>query len=476
MAGSMERRFFGSKTPSFGFIFVFVFFIVSVQLVRALPSSDAQLFARDLTADRIAACSSENPEAIYDATCWETLNLTDWLNEWHAPKICGTLQPGINCCLPDEPWSTCFLRLGRGDSGLNCTQLTVGASSCIYNKELSAHLVPEIRAQVRYVLRTIVNVHAFFNNWYTALQYATTNAVLAIDSIVQAIQPPKGLSVSATNALTALVAGFPFIGSPIFGGAISASKLATGLVTGLQQAPGLVKALYPVSGPDARFIRVASLSSELASLNGELADRVNAALWIVMSDKSAFASFASSGAFSGDPGASLPEQVDRISAALQLFVLTSTLAGNGYKAALTSWGCQDADEWVGCGFEGQTAWSYSGSQMLGGVEGWLSTLGKVPTVDASLMQKIVENGWATPESLFEGGINCAASGQSDVSIVGLNAENAFNMDCLNRLPPCYHYPQNAETLESLKEDPRFSGACSFKGGACPIPECPGPFP
>ena len=61
------------------------------------------------------------------------------------------------------------------------------------------------------------------------------------------------MSVGLADVLTALIAGLPFIGSPVFGAEIAASAAAKAFVTGLQQAPGLVKALYPTGSPEVSF-------------------------------------------------------------------------------------------------------------------------------------------------------------------------------------------------------------------------------
>lgn len=59
-------------------------------------------------------------------------------------------------CIPaNEEWSTCFLRLGKGDSGLNCSQISVNTNDCAYNAALAPDLDPKIAPQVRYILRTI---------------------------------------------------------------------------------------------------------------------------------------------------------------------------------------------------------------------------------------------------------------------------------------------------------------------------------
>ena len=99
----------------------------------------------------------------------------------------------------------------------------------------------------------MIDINAFFTDWYNALQFATTQASLAIDPIVTAVDPAPSMSIGLANVLTALIAGLPFIGSPVFGAEITASAAAKAFVTGLQQAPGLVKALYPTGSAEVSF-------------------------------------------------------------------------------------------------------------------------------------------------------------------------------------------------------------------------------
>ena len=63
-----------------------------------------------------------------------------------------------------------------------------------------------------------------------------------------AVDPPTSLRLSFTDALTALIAGLPFIGSPIFAAMIDASAAAKVFVTGMQQTLRWIKVLYQTSG------------------------------------------------------------------------------------------------------------------------------------------------------------------------------------------------------------------------------------
>ena len=137
-----------------------ILFLTSLSLaVSAAPYMEDPLAPRQTT-----DCNSTDSETLYDASCWASLDLTNWLSSWHAPNTCTDPGNGTNCCLEDETWSVCFLRLGTGDSGYNCTQISVNTNDCTYSGALNPDLDPSIRAQVRYVLRTIFSMWISISN------------------------------------------------------------------------------------------------------------------------------------------------------------------------------------------------------------------------------------------------------------------------------------------------------------------------
>lgn len=81
-----------------------------------------------------------------------------------------------------------------------------------------------------------------------------------------------------------------------------------------------------------RSIQIITLSIELKNATTQIGDRIGSGLWALMSDQQALATFASSGAFTGDPGLSIPQQVKDISSGLQLFVRSNAFVGNKYRA------------------------------------------------------------------------------------------------------------------------------------------------
>ena len=136
-------------------------FSISVALIASFHIVAAHRSQYPRLAPRQVDCYSNNSESLYDPSCWATLNLTNFLDNWHAPNICSDSDNGVNCCEANEPWSTCFLRLGKGDSGFDCTQISINTNDCAYNGALASNLDPSIRAQVRYILRTIFSASSF---------------------------------------------------------------------------------------------------------------------------------------------------------------------------------------------------------------------------------------------------------------------------------------------------------------------------
>ena len=116
--------------------------------------------------------------ATYDCTdlraepstvCWDELDIAGYLAGWNkSTPICqatgGAENDGSGCCAPNEPWTTCFLRLSYGATGTDCS--TINSQSCILN-QLSPDLDKSIAPKVGYVVRNIVVINNLFLTYYT---------------------------------------------------------------------------------------------------------------------------------------------------------------------------------------------------------------------------------------------------------------------------------------------------------------------
>lgn len=107
-----------------------------------------------------AACTA-NTAAVYDPACWDQLDIPDYLKQWNAtvPR-CRPDQDGSTCCnpsvTPNEPWSTCFLRLALNDSSIDCTE--VNSKTCDMEPFTLRTGIPNA-AQARYAVRNILGMH-----------------------------------------------------------------------------------------------------------------------------------------------------------------------------------------------------------------------------------------------------------------------------------------------------------------------------
>ena len=130
-------------------------------LVTASPLPDLSERQVDMDCD--------NPGAIFMAGCWNALNIGDYLYNWN--KTTPVCADSTRCCVNDEAWSTCFLRLGRAYAGQNC--LSIGDTDCTWQDE-SIHVDPSIYPQVRYVMKSIYGIHGFFSTYNTGKQSSNT--------------------------------------------------------------------------------------------------------------------------------------------------------------------------------------------------------------------------------------------------------------------------------------------------------------
>lgn len=95
-------------------------------------------------------------KATYDSRCWLELGMVDFLSdpaaEW-GPKRSPCAPNDDNCCNPDEPWSTCMLRIVHGGKQ-DCTQ--INPKNCTYQGFQKEDLPPTLRPKYQYAAYTIL--------------------------------------------------------------------------------------------------------------------------------------------------------------------------------------------------------------------------------------------------------------------------------------------------------------------------------
>ncbi|KAK3172376.1 hypothetical protein OEA41_005697 [Lepraria neglecta] len=191
-----------------------------------------------------------------------------------------------------------------GDDGYNCTQ--INNNFCEFN---SLPLKSKLRGS-----------------------YQVTTSLI-IPPIVVAIDPNQAANLLLQDLLVAFVAGLAFAGLPeaaMLAAGVSAATMAASkaLVTELQQAPNVAKAIWPSGTSESQTFQINQLDTALANVSSMLSDNINAGLAELMTNQSAFAAFASSGAFTGETKLSIPDDVASLTTALRLFLTSKALTVN----------------------------------------------------------------------------------------------------------------------------------------------------
>ena len=458
--------------------------VFAIPLAASLPLLNNHLEPRLVNCSDLATS--------FDETCWNSLDLSDWLNNpttgWNkTTPVCTAAQDDATCCVDGVPWTTCFLRLARGRADEDCSM--INAQDCPSN--LSDRLGPNITAQAQYVMKNIygsysecsssyysnaelsVAINDFFTTLYEALAYATTQAQSIIQSVVTEIDPKEATGFLLSDILTALSFGLAFIVAPEVAAGVQGIEAATAaageaFLTGLQNAPAVGKAIWPTGTLDSQSIQIGALESELNHVTTNLSNMVDAGLRLIMSDMPSFVAFASTGAFSGSTSLSLPVTTQGLDLALRTYIVSNAMTQNKWKATghtnLTrdqvqsstpgsgGWACTLGPNDICVGEYGGVFYSQDTMRAFS-----LTTTGNTDTTGLQLMNDIVKNGWSSLPFLFDGAYNCTAAGKFGTTPYSFGPNGIIDLSCMSQLQFCIACgaPCPVDLID----------------GACPFPPC-----
>ncbi|KAL9610103.1 MAG: hypothetical protein Q9167_005182 [Letrouitia subvulpina] len=353
--------------------------------------------------------------------------------------------------------------------GYNCT--TISTDVCTYSPSLRRSLDEASKSQYRYVLKNIFYIHAFFLDWFHAVNGAAgTPATSVIDGIVQEVDPEKKTNSFLEDILTALTAGLAFI--PAVGPEVAAGVgVATNaLVTGLQQAPGVAKAIWPTGTINSQQVQISELERSLAAISGDLEARLDLGLREIMSNPQSFVGFASSGVFSGGAAPSIPKDQNQILIGFKTFLLSKALTANGWYAyisqpptPLTQQQIDDGESQASvdvCAPKTPGASSCYYNETLGLI--WTLTNAKAVKQMDQLSSDIVSKDWAPLDLLFQGAFRCAGSGNFGQSTVNFDPSGQLDLSCFSQLDSC---------VDPSKETHPVFCTTNLVNGGCPVRNC-----
>ncbi len=170
-----------------------------------------------------------------------------------------------------------------------------------------------------------------------------------------------------------------------------------------------------------------------------------------MTNKSAFAAFASSGEFSGSTGFSIVNDTEALTSTLQLFLVSKAFNGNNIKGHIRNITSSDVNSLSGP-HSGSVGEYYLCGQNGIDVCYKNATLGYTwgpGPVDTAIYNSVVENGWANITSLLKGAYDCTQQGQMGKGLVNFNADGSIDMSCMSQLEECFYGPSTLEPENSL---------------------------
>ena len=300
-------------------------------------------------------------------------------------------------------------------------------------------------------------VNDFFTTYYMALGSAQSDAQTVIQALINELDPVKATSFSLLTLLTALSAGLAFLGAPsiavsVLGLSLLTRTAAQVLTISVQQAPSTAKALWPTGTQSSQSVQIANIESELGNSTNQLADMINNAVQLLMSDVPTFVKFCESGEWSGAQSLSLPSKVEGLDYALRTYMTSEVMNQNGW-AAYPSIGpyetLQDVENNIS-GFNCQMGNNSVCTNQWGSAYYWSQATGTVyqffhknlaytGVTAYQVLQDTVDNNWAILEVLFDGAFNCTKEGNFGASVVNFNWDGTLDIACISQLPtysPC----------------------------------------
>ena len=145
---------FFAPVQSSSTLYILISLVIILRFIDSSPLPELHLETR-----QVVNCT--DLQASFDSSCWQTLNLEGYLNDpetgWNrTAAICTGDEDDAACCLPTEPWTTCYLRLAHGFPGTDCSE--INPQDCSYNPSLAVD--PSIAPYVAYTTKTIYGTYS----------------------------------------------------------------------------------------------------------------------------------------------------------------------------------------------------------------------------------------------------------------------------------------------------------------------------
>ena len=149
-----------------------------------------------------------------------------------------------------------------------------------------------------------------------------------VGKIIDTINPTLPADNSLGVLLSALSAGFAFLGVPGGQAGNAAARIGNQVVTtAIGQAPGLVKTLLPQGPLDSKLVQIHEIQHRLGDVTEQFQNNLAATLNATLSDFDTFRDMTANGAFIGSQP-SLNLSTTRFTSILKTYVVSQALQAN----------------------------------------------------------------------------------------------------------------------------------------------------
>ena len=232
----------------------------------------------------------------------------------------------------------------------------------------------------------------------------------------------------------------------------AAKHSAQTFAIGLQQTPGVARAMWPTGDEASKTFQIAQLDTELSVASKNISAMLDRGLKLLMTDVPTFVSFAQRGDYCGNGTVDINEKLDHLDVALRTYITSESLKQNGwyarplkisteeeYQTMLTTQSPAEksCNGWTlhGCTVDfkeikNRIWWSSSTGRQYS-----LEHKGDQTILPSALLPMLTSQEWANMFLLFDGSYDCVAEGRVDSQdLLSIKYDGTLDTSCISRLP------------------------------------------
>lgn len=261
-----------------------------------------------------------------DASCFNALDLPDYLLHWWTANQASCGQQGFAACFYAKNTKYAPSDCGQLNNDAACTEPVWNDFVGTTNGPENFYVAWNIWSVSSYSQLSVStnmprrNTNGFFLDLYNAIGTAEGSASAGISAIVALLDPPTNQNIVLNDVLDALTFGLALYAE--------GSILVKALLRSMPQTAGLLGKLFPSGTVDGEYQDWAKVSSDLGKVTDAFRSSVAEGLPLVENDVNAFITWSQNSGFSGFRP-SLNGIVDSMTMTLNTYCIAQIISSQG---------------------------------------------------------------------------------------------------------------------------------------------------